>query len=242
VLYPIDPNLLDRSEFAILATLAYRVLVEGMFWRYGSHALLLVCASGCARDPDFGSGPITLSPNVEASFEEYKARDAPIYFAVSESGLGSYYMYCDGGFSCTESTARMMVLDRCRRNHGEECKIYAVGRSIVWQDADARRAAEVQLSASERLIRECLNGATPEARIDRCSQAIASSELAPEEKRGPFYVRGRAYELAGDLSRAEQDYEAVLSIDPDHAPARARLNSLIAPAAPPGPPMPENSQ
>lgn len=208
--------------------------------RYLALSLVLLGACGI-RDPDFGSGPITLSPGVKASFEEYKARDAPIYFAVSESGLSSHYIYCDGGFNCTDSSARMMVLDRCRRNNpGEECKIYAVGRIVVWQDADAPRAAQTQLSAGDRLVRDCLDGATPETRIDRCSQAIASSELAQAEKRGPLYVRGRAYEQIGALSKAELDYQAVLRIDSDHGPAKARLEALIAPAAPPGPTAPED--
>ena len=96
--------------------------MQVMCRRYLSLPLLLLGAACGIEDPDFGSGPITLSPGVKASFEQYKARDAPIYFAVSESGLGSYYIYCHGGFSCTDSLARMMVLDNCRRNNGgEEC-------------------------------------------------------------------------------------------------------------------------
>jgi tetratricopeptide (TPR) repeat protein len=211
-------------------------------WQRSLALPFLVLGAACGiRDPDFGSGPITLSRGVQANFEEYQARDAPVYFAVSESGLGSYYIYCHGGFNCTDSAARMMVLDRCRRhNPGEECKIYAVGRSVVWQEADARRAAQAALSPGDRLVRECLDAATPAARIDRCSHAIAAAELAQDEKRGAFYVRGRAYEQIGDFSKAELDYQAVLGIDPDHGPAKARLAGLIAPAAPPGAISPQN--
>jgi hypothetical protein len=203
-----------------------------MFRYYWIVALLFLCAS-CGRDPDFGAGPITLSPGVEASFEEYKARDAPIYFLVSENGRGSYYIYCDGGFNCTTSAARMQALDQCRRNNaGNDCKIYAVGRRVVWQDAEAPRAMPAeQLSASDRLIRECLDGDTPRVRVDKCSQAIASTELPQRQKRGAYYVRARAYEQIGNMPEAEQDYRAVLSIDPDHAAAKARLESLRSPTA-----------
>ena len=199
-------------------------------------ALLFLCAS-CIRDPDFGSGPITFSPQVRAAFDDYKARDAPIYFVVSESGLDSYYVYCRGAFNCTHPAARMHALDQCRRNNpGEECKIYAVRRSVVWQDADASRARPAsQLSARHRLIQACLGGATPAARIDACSQAIASSELSQQQKHGPYCVRGRAFEEVGNVPEAEQDYRAVLRIDPDHAPTKARLEGLIAPAARPDP-------
>jgi hypothetical protein len=196
--------------------------------------LLFLCASCSFRDADVGSGPITLSPQVEASFEEYKARDAPVYFVVTESGVGSHYLYCVGGFNCKVPEARMQALAQCRRHYpGEECKLYAIGRVVVWQDADAPRARR-QLSESDRLVRECLEGETPEMRIDKCSQVIASSELAPTQKRGAYYVRGRAFEQVGRIVEAEQDYSAVLAIDPDHAAATARLDNLRVPAAGPG--------
>jgi hypothetical protein len=209
-----------------------------MFWRYWSHALLLICASCGPRDPDFGAGPITLSPQVRASFEEYKARDAPAYFVITESGLGSYYVYCSGGFNCTYPAARMQALAQCRNHYpGEECKIYAVRRSVVWQDADR----VPQLSANDRLIRECLDGDTPERRIDKCSQVIASPELLQSQKRSAFYVRARAYEQIGKVPEAEQDYREVLSIDPKHAAAKARLEVLIAPATGPIPTLPKST-
>jgi hypothetical protein len=201
-------------------------------WRWPI-VLMFLCACCSFQDSDVGSGPITLSPQVRASFEEYRARDAPTYFLVTESGLRSYYLYCVGGFNCKVPEARMQAFAQCRRHYpGEECKLYAVGRVVVWQDADAPRARP-ELSASDRLVRECLEGDTPEIRIDKCSQAIASSEVAQTQKRGPYYVRGRAYEQVGSISEAEQDYSAVLGIDPDHAPASARLENLRAPAAGP---------
>jgi hypothetical protein len=209
-----------------------------MFRRYWVHASLFLCASCGLKDPDYGLGPITLSPQVQASFDEYKARDAPIYVAVTESGLGSFYLYCDGGFNCVESAARMQVLNQCRSRYpGEECKIYAVRRSVVWQDTERTP----QLNARSHLIRECLDGDSPEIRIDKCSQAIASPELTENQKRGPFYVRGRAYEQIGRVPDAEQDYRAVLDIDPSHVAARARLDHLIPPAAPPSVTRPKHT-
>jgi tetratricopeptide (TPR) repeat protein len=135
----------------------------------------------------------------------------------------------------------MQALDRCRRrNPDEDCKIYAIGRNVVWRDADALRPAP-QLSASELLIRACLDGDTPETRIDSCSQAIASPALAQSQKRSAFYVRARAYQQLGNLPEAESDYQEVLSIDPNHVAAKARLESLPAPAAPPEPTRPNSA-
>jgi len=211
-----------------------------MFRCYWALALVLLCAS--CQDPDRGTGPITLSPGAEASFAEYMGRDDPLYFMVTEDGRGSYYMYCVGGFNCTSSAARLQALNECRRrNAGDDCKIYAIGRSIVWQDPEGEAVASAapaarpapELSPSARLVRDCLDGETPAIRIQTCSAAIASAELPEPDKRGPHYVRARAYEEAGDQSLAELDYRAVLRIDPDHAAARARLDRLRPPAAAP---------
>jgi hypothetical protein len=137
----------------------------------------------------------------------------------------------------------VQVLDLCRRRYpGSDCKIYAIGRSIVWDTegpATARASAApaerlgLELSPSARLVRDCLDGDTPAIRIRRCSDAIASAELAERDKRGPYYVRARAYEETGRLALAELDYRAVLRIDPDHLAARAKLDPLLAPAAAP---------
>ena len=205
-----------------------------MFRYHWALALPLLCAS--CQDPDFGTGPITLSPGAKASFARYLEEDAPIFFIVTEDGGGSYYLYCRGGFNCTSSAARMQGLNRCRTSHpGYDCKIYAVGRSVVWRDAEGTAVASAarpgpELSPSARLVRDCLDGDTPAIRIARCSEAIASAVLAERDKRGPYYVRARAYEETDALSLAEDDYRAVLRIDPDHVAARARLESL-APAA-----------
>jgi len=198
----------------------------------------LLCTACAPGNADFGSGRITLSPQVQASFEEYKTHDAPLYFVVTESGTGSFYIYCEGGFGCTRSITRQTALERCRRNNpGQDCKIYAVGRAVVWQDADAPRPTP-QLSAKDQLTRPCLGAGTPEARVDACSQAIASAALTQSEKRGALYVRARAHEQLGDLDGAARDYEQVLSIDPGHVAARARLDALLAPSVMPsaGPP------
>ena len=118
-----------------------------MLRRHCILALLFLCAACATNDPDVGTGRVILTPRVQASFEEYKARDAPLYFLVTESGVSSYYNYCGGGFNCTRSAARMQALDQCRRqNTGEDCKVYAIGRTVVWRNVDAPRPAP-QLSA-----------------------------------------------------------------------------------------------
>ena len=194
---------------------------------------LLIGVSCSLQDPDTGKGLIILSPGTKASLDEYMGRDAPLYFAVTEDGRGAYYIHCVGGFGCDNGAARAQTLESCRSRTGRDCKIYAIRRVVVWQDPAGPARTGPQLSASERLTRDCLQGATPVIRIDQCSQAIASSELAQQQKRGPFYVRARAYEEIGNRAGAEQDYRAVLDIDPQHAGAKDRLARLDPTGMPP---------
>jgi hypothetical protein len=195
----------------------------------------LIGVSCSLEDSEAGKGLIVLGPNTRASLEEYMGRNAPLYFLVTEDGRGSYYMYCEGGFNCDRPAARRQALDQCRSRAGRDCKIYAIRRVVVWQDAlgDSARTGP-QLTAGEQLTRDCLAGPTPADRIGKCSQAITSSELAEEAKRGPYYVRARAYEEVGDSTGAEQDYRAVLSIDPQHPGANAGLARLVPTGMAPG--------
>ena len=67
----------------------------------------LSIATACSRDdPEAGKGLIVLSPGTKAHLEEYMGRNAPLYFAVTENGRGSYSVYCDGGFNCDSVGAR----------------------------------------------------------------------------------------------------------------------------------------
>ena len=114
-------------------------------------ALLLssVLLPGCGlKDPYVGSGPITLSPEVEAGFERYKALNFPSRFAVSVDGAGYGYSYCPQG-NCSGNPQRVAI-DSCEQaSGGVPCKLYAKGRNVVWDHA----GDTVVESASDRLTK-----------------------------------------------------------------------------------------
>lgn len=100
-----------------------------------SLSIVAVCMAlvGCSGiiDPAVGQGPIALSPDVEKGFAEYKARNAPRFFAVSTDGNVYYYSFCDVG-RCLKQL-KTQVIRKCEANSGGvPCKIYGSRGEIVW--------------------------------------------------------------------------------------------------------------
>ena len=79
-----------------------------------------------------GSGPLTVAPNVAAGFETYKTKAKPLTFAVSTDGQDYSYYFCPGT-PCDSSHATPEAIASCQgRSGGVPCKIFAIGREVVW--------------------------------------------------------------------------------------------------------------
>jgi hypothetical protein len=98
--------------------------------------ILAISLSGCISDPLVGKGPIKLSPNTQAGFEEYQKEFKPGHFAVAVDGGAYSYNYCRG--RCTKSS-KMHSIHRCEQySDGVPCKIYGAKGKVVWErDAGA---------------------------------------------------------------------------------------------------------
>jgi hypothetical protein len=71
-----------------------------------------------------------VSPEVMASFADYKARQRPMYFAVSSDGLFSWYSYCVDHTCGGEQKYRREAVEACEREGGTECLIFAIRHEI----------------------------------------------------------------------------------------------------------------
>jgi hypothetical protein len=93
---------------------------------------------GCLpSDPTVGKGKITLSPAVQAGFEQYKKERSPGHFAVSEDGRYGRYNHCPEG-RCYRG-AKTAIIHACEKaSQGSPCKIYAAYGQVVWQQADGQ--------------------------------------------------------------------------------------------------------
>ena len=95
---------------------------------------VLVLLSSCVTDTEAGKGPIVLSSTVQVGFEQYLGTTNPKVFVVSEDGNAFDYFYCSDidGYLASNTTYR--ALKMCEeRSYDQECKIYAIGKKVVWE-------------------------------------------------------------------------------------------------------------
>jgi len=83
--------------------------------------------------PKFGSGPIELSARTKRRFQTYLEERDPEYFAVSPDGIYSSYSFCKNS-PCLNPGLKALAVSGCVRDSGgQDCRIYAIKREIVWK-------------------------------------------------------------------------------------------------------------
>ncbi len=98
---------------------------------------VLVPLSACQNGGAVGSGPLTLSPDVQAYFRAYMKESSPFIFVVSTDGNMATALSCPEAYDgCMRASDTFRALEECQKNSGGvPCKIYAKGHSIVWEGA-----------------------------------------------------------------------------------------------------------
>ena len=101
---------------------------------------------GCvATHPDAGSGPLVLTPGVEEFFQKYLSTNSPEYFAVSLDGASAGSTSC-AAMNCQGGGPAQAIQYCLIKSRGQDCKIYAVGRSIVWERGTQSSARPVTIA------------------------------------------------------------------------------------------------
>ena len=93
---------------------------------------LLLLLSACAAN-DKPAGKITVSRNTWGHFQEYLAAigsNQPGAFAISKSGSGSYYIWCEDLQCMGGPTYKRDALRACERD-GDDCVVFAYRRDIL---------------------------------------------------------------------------------------------------------------
>ena len=144
--------------------------------------ILLVCVlvlSAC-QDGAVGSGPLTLSPDVQAYFRAYMKESSPIIFVVSTDGNMASDLSCPEAYDgCMRLSDTSRALKNCEKySGGVPCKIYAKERNIVWEGAIHGTASEPENNVLEQRLQETQNFSE---RNDEniCKRALSNDRETP---------------------------------------------------------------
>ncbi|MEQ8709983.1 MAG: hypothetical protein RIC36_13400 [Rhodospirillales bacterium] len=99
--------------------------------------IFLTCLTmaGCSS-VNYGTGPLTLSPEVQAGVERAMNSYVTDTIAVSTDGKHMSVVVCNAGIGVCEGNAVEMAIRSCSMR-ASKCYVYARGSTIVW-DFDAK--------------------------------------------------------------------------------------------------------
>ena len=97
-------------------------------------ALWLVSVSAGAADL-IGQGNMTLSADVAERFRLYGQSIDPLAFAVSVDGVKGAGAICPVPGTCAGADSKAFAVKLCEEvsPHPAPCRIFAIGRDVVWQ-------------------------------------------------------------------------------------------------------------
>lgn len=114
---------------------------------------IAITFAACQNSADMNGPAPAFSSSVEVLFEKYKKKTNPELFIISTDGQRAVFTYCpDIADLCPPSAGatKAKALKKCEeRSGGVPCKVYAVGRRVVWKGRPASDRASGFTSASD---------------------------------------------------------------------------------------------
>ena len=99
----------------------------------------------------YGSGELKLSDNAVHSFQKYLEgkKGKPMRFFVSTNGKYTHWWYCP--YSRCAPMGDTQEAKRCTKRAGVECKTFAVGRSIKWNNGVDKKTLKIKFSSKDTI-------------------------------------------------------------------------------------------
>lgn len=128
--------------------------------------------------PDWGTGPVTVSPGIQQMLNHYMKTQSAMAFAITVDGRQGGFSYCmfEHGLACENSYEG--ALDACRRlaKGRIECKILADLHDIVWQGPVKMATTEqMMLVAKSKKAKFCYDS------LSKSYYAIAGNCMVEDE-------------------------------------------------------------
>lgn len=96
-------------------------------------AFFLAACQTTGGSSTIGSGPITLSPQMQAYLDQYMSANGKVFAMTIDGSTWASYRYCPE-IRCRDTVGeRQKVIDHCEKgSNGVPCKIYAIRKEVVW--------------------------------------------------------------------------------------------------------------
>lgn len=99
----------------------------------------------------YGSGELKFSDNAVYAFQQYieGKMGKPERFFISLDGKTTYWWYCP--FSECASMGDTQEAKKCSKRAGVECKTFAVGRSIKWNNGVDKKSLKIKFTSKDSI-------------------------------------------------------------------------------------------
>ena len=99
----------------------------------------------------YGSGELKLSDNAVYSFQKYiqGKKGKPMRFFISTNGKISHWWYCP--YPQCAPMGDTQEAKKCTKRAGVECKTFAVGRSIKWNNGVDKKALKIKFTSKDSI-------------------------------------------------------------------------------------------
>lgn len=193
------------------------------------YAVLLAVLSALAAcqttHPDWGKGPVSLSPGVQQGFNRYMKSPLGMAFAVTIDGRQGGFVYCTAGHALDCGDGYEAALDQCRRlaKGRIACKILADLHEVVWQGpVKMATTAQMMLLARSEEATFCYDDATkshyavsgncmaddqPSSRADFAAGLKRELPVYCRKHDTPLYYQGKGGCVPGDAMASKAEFE-----------------------------------
>lgn len=188
-------------------------------------AVLSVLVGCQTAHPDWGTGPVTLSPGVQQGFNRYMNSPLGMAFAITVDGRQGGFVYCTAGHALDCGDGYEAALDQCRQLAKGRigCKILADLHEVVWQGpvTMATTAQMILLARSEEatfcydvttkshyaVSGNCMADDQPSNRDNFTAGLKKELPVYCRKHDTPLYYQGKGGCMPGDAVASKAEFE-----------------------------------
>jgi len=167
----------------------------------------------------YGSGELKFSDNAVYAFQQYieGKKGKPERFFISLDGKTTHWWYCP--FSQCAPMGDTQEAKKCTKRAGVECKTFAVGRSIKWDNGVDKKALKIKFKSKDSIqeIKDKLTqlGFYGSSNVDKIKKNTSTNKKKYSlkgERSIALQWEGYSDLIAGTINFDEKNYQGTLKL------------------------------